>query len=337
MSIKIPGRFFPYLVLALTKTGFRIEIEDKFFYPSEINPLVRNRRLPIRTVRNIYRNAREKTLLYDHDSIKQMIGWKKQVKISYDYYNLHLENNSITMPYFMHPDAYYSGAFAKYDKLRKRRRSIRIFFAGTYHKEAYSADFHFPMLNRYQILQKILSDFAESIVFLNDEASISGLLEGEKHKPIVMSIVQNRANTLDKFLLSHEDYLRLLSLSYFFVAPPGVSIPHSHNVIEGIMVGTIPILNYSSYGWTPPLEHGKDCITFTDENDLKTKINEVLSLPEERILEMQTNVLAYYKKYLKPESFGARLRNDPDTKFTVYVNAEGETARLYAERCSKAG
>src|SRR5208337_1452627 len=337
MSLKSSGRFFPYLLLSLTKGGFRIEIEDEFFYPGEINPIVRNSRLPIRTATNIYRNLRKKTFLYDHASIKQTTGWKKQVKISYDYYSPHLENNSITMPYFMHPHAYYSGTFAKVDKLRKRRRSIRIFFAGTYHKETYSEHFHFPMMNRFQIIQKMLSDFCGNIMFLTEGASLSSFLEAEIQKPIVMSITQNTANSLGKFLLSYEDYLRFLSQSYFVLAPPGVCVPWSHTVIDGIGVGAIPILNNSSYGWNPPLEHGKNCITFSDGDELKARIFEVLSLPEEKILEMQTNVLSYYENYLKPESFGARLRNNPDTRFTGYVDAEGETARLYAERASRGG
>ena len=330
VSLRKYGRFSPYLFLALSRAGCRLEIDDRFFYFAEVGALLRKNRIPILSTKNIYENASKKILLYDHDSMNQSTGWRKEVRLNYDYYSARSKENAIVMPYFLHPHAYISGVFAKLPKLRKKQRHIRFFFAGTYNEEAYTKDFHFPMLNRFQIIRQIMSDFSDEILLLNEKGLISEFLRSENRKPIVMALSEDRANTLNKFLLPYEDYIQLLSESFFFLAAPGVSIPHSHNAIEAIALGTIPVLNYANYGWTPALEHGKNCIAFSNQDELRARVNEVLSFPERDILEMQANVQDYYETYLKPESFASRLLAHPEPSLTLYVNAEDETARLYA-------
>jgi hypothetical protein len=329
VSVKNAGRFYPFLLVALAMAGYRLEIDRNLFYPSEINPLVRGNKLPVRTTKNLCRNAPSKTIIYDHNIDFQDLGWKKQIRIRYDYYNPHPKDNSLVMPFFMHPYAYYSGTLKKVHELRKRRRDIRIFFAGTYEKDVYSRDFRFPIMNRFQIIETLLRDFSSNILFVGDVARLSELGREQAQKTIVMSITDNTANSLDKFPLSYDEYLRFMSRSYFLIAPPGLCVPWSHTVVDGMMLGTIPILNNSNLGWDPPLQHRKNCIVFNDAEELKARIEEILTSPEENILEMQEQVLAYYESWMKPESFGARIRDSIESRLDLRVDAEVETAKLY--------
>jgi hypothetical protein len=52
---------------------------------------------------------------------------------------------------------------------------------------------------------------------------------------------------ITKHKLSMSDYIDTMSRSDFFIRPPGVVMPHSHNLVEAMSVGTVSITNYHSY------------------------------------------------------------------------------------------
>ena len=49
-----------------------------------------------------------------------------------------------------------------------------------------------------------------------------------------------------------------------------------HNAIEAMAVGTVPVLEYASL-FSPPLEHGVNCIDLSSFEDIDDAIKEILS------------------------------------------------------------
>ena len=66
-----------------------------------------------------------------------------------------------------------------------------------------------------------------------------------------------------RFMLQLKRWLEALAKADFFLACPGVLMPLCHNVIESLVAGAIPILQYGSY-LSPRLEDGINCLAFRD-------------------------------------------------------------------------
>src|SRR5205823_2507023 len=81
-------------------------------------------------------------------------------------------------------------------------------------------------------------------------------------RPIVLVTVDDRSLRISKHVLQGLDYLRFIGACDFFLAPPGCAMPLSHNLIEAMSLGAIPILNYGDY-LDPPLRDGVDCLAFS--------------------------------------------------------------------------
>ena len=96
--------------------------------------------------------------------------------------------------------------------------------------------------------------------------------------------------------IKEEDWLPTLAKAQFYLACPGVVTPQSHNLVEAMSVGCIPVLSYG--GLVPPLEHGVNCISFKDENNLVLRIKEILEMSNDRIASISKNVIEYYDQYL---------------------------------------
>src|SRR5260370_10572567 len=73
----------------------------------------------------------------------------------------------------------------------------------------------------------------------------------------------------------HSEWLKTLSRCEVFLAPPGISMPQCHNIIEAMAVGCIPLTNYIEW-LSPPLTDGVNCFQFRDENDLRKRVFEIL-------------------------------------------------------------
>lgn len=109
--------------------------------------------------------------------------------------------------------------------------------------------------------------------------------------------------------LTQEKYFDFLSKADFFICPPGWRIPHSHNLIEAMSVGTIPITNYHGY-MQPRLTPDYDCLTFSTIDDLKIAVAKALNMQTADIQRLRSNVLRYYDEYLEPKKFGSELRRN---------------------------
>lgn len=204
---------------------------------------------------------------------------------------------SLSFPYLMHHWRYIKYDYSIVADLRQSARRIKIFFSGNadpnhYDDERFSTVYN--MLNRHQIVE-VYKKLVTDVVDVNQ---FYAFMETEEYMKVCFL---NRVKGGIKSRL----WLNALALSDFFLAPPGVIMPMSHNIIEAMSVGTIPITNYAKW-FNPPLKNGIHCITFQTVEEEKLAIETAKKMSSEKREEMRQNVINYYETYLNPFSWYKR-------------------------------
>jgi hypothetical protein len=294
-------RYYVYLLTALTRIG-------AVGCPARAAHRAREwlSRSDFAQIRLNWRNPSYGFLLSDRKNGKDIIHINRQ------YYSSPLEKSRIFAPYFAHPEFYKAGLHNIVSGMRQRERNIRIFFAGTISIRAYSEKFMFPILTRDKVLSHVFNMFRGSIK--------TELIEPESRPIIIVSTTDTR-DLVAKHKLSLGEYIETMSRAHFFICPPGWLMPHSHNLIEAMSVGTIPITNYHSY-MRPSLTPGTNCLAFSTVEKLEEIIDHALRMPVEEIQHLRQGVISYYEKYLEPESFGKRLMECLPAISELVVNDE---------------
>lgn len=188
--------------------------------------------------------------------------------------------NQMYAPYFAHPDFYVRGLFRRCRTARSTTRPMRIFFAGTSEATSYTEQFGFGMLRRPEILQ-----------FVIDHFRVTHLADTGPRGQIVLSIIDRPGQDISKHPLTLGDYLRTVGKADFFLCVPGFRVPHAHNLVEAMSVGTIPILNYG-HVVHPPLAPGDNCLAFETLHDLRDVVQHALTMNADEIARMRANVIA---------------------------------------------
>jgi hypothetical protein len=105
-------------------------------------------------------------------------------------------------------------------------------------------------------------------------------------------------------------------------------MPHSHNLIEAMSVGTIPIKNYHSY-MRPSLTPDGNCLAFSTLEEIETVIDRALRMPAVEVRRLREGVISYYEEYIEPENFGKTLMKCLPSISELVVNDEsGSVADL---------
>jgi hypothetical protein len=138
---------------------------------------------------------------------------------------------------------------------------------------------------------------------------------------LVASTSRSLDNPVPNPLLAPPEYLRLLARSHFMVAAPGVVMPHCHNVVEGMAVGSVPILNYGDL-FFPPLVNGENCLSFSSPSELREQVVCAVNMDRQKLDTMRAAVLDYYDLYLRPAAFGERLAKMSAADITLCINGE---------------
>lgn len=229
----------------------------------------------------------------------------KTININRNYYSSPKIPGGKIAPYFAHPVFYRQKLYKIAPALRGSNRHIKILFAGTNSRDTYSSKFGFPLLTRDVIIDFIASNFNKEIT----------------NGQINLVTTDDSRDVVNKFTLAPKEYLEKVALADFFICPPGWLMPHSHNMVEAMSVGTIPITNYAKYV-KPALEPGTNCLSFNSTNELRDAIQKALNMSEENIGEMRKRVIHYYDTFLDPGSFGKELRRNIDSIDELIVNDE---------------
>ena len=220
---------------------------------------------------------------------------------NYFYDTKNNKTNHIVMPYFMYPRIYNS-FYKKINILKKPNFNIRIYFSGSVNEEGYRNFYwkkepeKFP--NRIKIINLIKKEFESEIYFINSKKDLKSSTFSKKK--IIFCLHENVIKKTT-YKLNFKENLNLLGLSCFNLNCPGVVMPLSHHLIEGIKVGSIPITSCNNL--ILPNLNNENSLIYSNLDELRNKINEALNMKEDEIIFRRSKVQEFYKLNLSPESF----------------------------------
>jgi hypothetical protein len=285
--------------------------------------------------------------------------------LSADYFSFLTDpdfQDSLLIPMTFHPLFYHKKFWNKPIKIGRRKRSI--FMAGNFNEKTYSAIENIPFkvksrteIYNFLLKNQLLSFYSSKSEFLNflkgncdNKCILSELPRGKPTRhpaeesflfdenPSVFKLSSKIEASLgelnpkeikrDNFSIPIEDLLNTLGSFNFYFACPGVIIPFSHNIIEAMSAGSIPLIQHAyAEMLQPPLVNNKNAIVYKDFDDLQKKIEYCYNLPEDLLNEMNSNVLKYYNEHLTPQAVIQKIQKGNYKKF--YLQAEFESAKLF--------
>lgn len=321
------GRLMFSLLNALSGEGYRIllhsDLGDK--------PLERYGQLifgleGLETCDALPTATQQAVYLYDRpDPGLLRLPWRKRMQVRFDLFSPFWTSDPIIMPYFMHP-LHFHLAKTALPALRESNRKVRVFFCGD--SENYRRvwiSYPKPKLPREPIVLAIKQRYPKCTTF-NGAEILKEILAG----PFINQVLIPAANTEH---IPVEDWLPTVAKADFFLCPPGIVMPMSHNIVEAMAVGTIPITNYPEW-MDPPLRDGVNCLVFSRLDDLFTSLDRALAMSPEEIKTMRANVLGYYETYLRPDRFVRRVEAHPGPDVPILIHNERNTA-LHARRLGR--
>lgn len=226
---------------------------------------------------------------------------------------------AIRMPYFMHPSVYHKGLHTKVRSERARKRRFRLGFFGTHDREFYTKHYHFPGINRFEILEVFLQKFGNRIKHLR------GFPRDWDPCEMAVSIDGRGGDRRGKTFLSQDHYLEALRECDFVLSPPGWCMPVSHNLVEAMFCGAIPITNAGAF-MAEPLTDGINSLEFQDVEGLVAVIERALAMDESEMARMRDTVRDYYDQFLEPKAFAEAFVHTKSRR--ILVNAEEKSAPL---------
>ena len=233
-------------------------------------------------------------------------GETKIINLIYGFRYVQEPINAWNLPYTMHP-RFYINELSKKElmDLRQRKRKVSVFFAGNMDGLKYDDKViheKFGMLSRGKIISHIKNKYKgdEKVKFIGSEAHLSHVFNLMKSDDPQMIISVARTDP--------DKWLEILGNSDFFICLPGVRMPWSHNALEAMSVGTIPILEYGNL-FNPPLAHGKNCILYHNYEEFDQAIEMALNMERDKLEATKNNVIAYYDQHLSTEMITHQLKD----------------------------
>jgi|GEM_PF-2290281 len=250
--------------------------------------------------------------------------------VNLDYYNQEeREKACLVLPYYRAPARHYTnyrGADASF-----RPISCKVFFGGSISRYGYPdlAQAFPEMMNRTEIIDSVKQKFSKDIIDYNNAKEQHSSIDTYK---ILFALNDNRQEH-SQYPLSFDNFEEQLSASDFFIAPPGIGMPHCHNIMEAMSAGTVPITNYAEW-FSPKLEDGCNCISFHDAEELKYCIEKALEMSEDQVKKMRQNARNYYVKYCSTEAVYNRLKPyfGKRERMMLITNDEGNSIQLQKKR-----
>ena len=228
----------------------------------------------------------------------------RTLRVSDDYYGPDMPPGAAHYPYTMHPWVYSLGRHRRVDRRRAAPRRHRLFFAGVVNP-GYAERLDFPIMPRPAVVECVRDTFRAESCVVTGRADLAALRRTDR--PIVLILFGGAVTPMaSDHVLGRRHYSRLLARSEFALCPPGVFMPHSHNLVEALAVGTIPVLNYPDF-CRPPLTPGADCLAFRTPEDLIAAVRHALAAPPAEIRAMRAAATALYDAEFSPAAAARNL------------------------------
>jgi len=254
------------------------------------------------------RTANDPSAAWDYSSsvlIRDICGQKSG--------NIDFPPQALRAPYFMHPSVYHRGLHKRrspsttldsrlstFDSAAKQRRRFRIGFFGTHDREFYTKHYHFPGMNRFEILEAFLQKYGNLMTHLR------GFPRHWDPCEIAVSIDERGGDRRGKTFLSQDHYLEALCECDFVLSPPGICTPLSHNLIEAMFCGAIPITNAGLF-MSEPLADGRNCLEFSNAAGFSDAMENAFAITDSKLLELRLAAFDYYRRFLNPVAFANSL------------------------------
>ncbi|QCY70575.1 hypothetical protein FHG64_14855 [Antarcticibacterium flavum] len=256
-------------------------------------------------------------------SRKKATLWLEAEQLSNDYFSDFFNNNFLPShyhvhsgeyPYFYHKDCW-ENSLAQNEE---RKRSI--FMIGNcdsrYYQEI-SKEKYFNLPSRFETAKYLTGK--EYYKGLRSVEELNEFLSGREDSRVIL------IDTSKDFQIKGLKLKATLPEFYFYLALPGVVIPISHNIIEAMAAGCIPVIHKSySELMRPKLEDHHNCFTYDTLEELDELIKELFHYNLIQIKEMREEVLKYYKEHLTPEG----VVNSIETKTPEIIFIQAESVSL---------
>ena len=227
---------------------------------------------------------------------------KKGFKLVTDRYFVEKESgDTYFLPITMHPVSYILNIWNVPVELNYAGRLQSIFIAGSFKESTYKRiekQNLFDVVARFKVFdfvrEKQYTFFPKSLDELDCLSDFKGLC-------IVNS---------DTFYIPLEILRSRLAKFSFFFALPGASVPLSHNVVEAMSVGCVPIIQRSYANlFYPTLENGVNALIFDDLESMDQVIHQSLEMDHKEVLTLMRNSKEYYDTVFDPNVVVSKLLN----------------------------
>lgn len=237
--------------------------------------------------------------------------FKKILKVDYktDYLS---DREGFPFPFPMFPKVYATGQDLQLAQLRATEKRWSVFFGGDAEDRKYSKNTIrdiYKTLPRAEVLNTLKSQLPSALCYQPESENELERLSGQKVKGVVL--VNTRSCSI-----APQNWLKTVAGSRFFIACPGVRYPMSHNAIEALAVGCIPIIQYQEL-FFPALEHDVNCLTYSSSQSLVEAVTTAINMPDHEVQRLAAGAIDYYQTYLEPNAVIARMLTADDKQQKV--------------------
>lgn len=224
-------------------------------------------------------------------------------------------DGTVPMPFSLFPRIYADGQDLLLKQFRQQARQWGVFFGGDAMPGKYnkaSIQRIYAKTSRPLMLNALKDALPTNLHHAPlDQRGFDALLNQQTAGLVVMNTRHCR--------VPPADWLLTLARSRFFLACPGYRYPMSHNAIEALAVGTVPIIEYPEL-FFPALENGVNCLTFSGEDDLVEVTRRAIDLPDLQWQQLSRGAAAYYEAHLAPQpTINALMQALPDADNVVHL------------------
>lgn len=240
-------------------------------------------------------------------------------QLSNDYFSSFFKNDfhktTYHVPMSEFPGIYHNSNWkVKSEKDLKRKQSV--FMVGNIDRTYYE---NISKENIFDIpSRRAVADF----IYMQDYyKKMSSVLDIEK---FIQSELDNKVlliDTFSDFEIKGDQLKNILKKFDFYLALPGIIIPQSHNIIEAMSMGCIPIL-HKTYAnlFRPVLQNNSNCIVYGSIEELNTILFKLSDFKKPQVIKLRNNVVAYYNEYLAPEAVVKQIKENDFSK--IFIQAE---------------
>lgn len=313
-DVKQYARYFYIIVKFFHLEGYTIVLPRKY---SQFKQII-NENLFIKLL------LKERIINFKkRDQFKFSIELNEQ-NLSADYFRFLMsrisdDNQTYHIPMTLFPLMYHKGIWNS--PLVNENRKKSIFMIGNFDPNQYNGinKTPFGVHSRIELYETL--KHKNELTFFNSFNALKEFINSKEDYKCIL--IKN-----SDFKIPIENIRPILSKFSFFLACPGIVMPHSHNLIEAMSSGTIPVIQKKYAEMLhPPLQNTINCIQFADENDLPNALKLAYNLSENKIIELSKNVSTYYNNFLTPRAVVENIENRRNGRF--YLLAEHKSVEIY--------